>query len=26
VMFRIDSPQGTTAGLGEFMVFGALKS
>jgi hypothetical protein len=25
VMFRVDSPQGTTAGLGEFMVFGALK-
>jgi hypothetical protein len=26
VMFRIDSPQGTTAGLGEFMVFGAPTS
>ena len=26
VMFRIDSPRGTTAGLGEFMVFGALTS
>lgn len=26
VMFRIDSPQGTTAGLAEFMVFGALRS
>jgi hypothetical protein len=26
VMFRVDSPQGTTAGLGEFMVFGALHS
>jgi len=26
VMFRVDGPRGTTAGLGEFMVFGALKS
>ena len=26
VMFRIDSPQGSTAGLGEFMVYGALRS
>jgi len=26
VMFRVDSPRGSTAGLGEFMVFGALKS